>query len=97
MKDPADFHIEAVKNLMRYIRSTITHRIKYNKGVNPILLLHSDTDWAGQLVDRKSTSGSAGMLYNRVITWLNKVQRSVATSNTESEYLIMSMTAKMSQ
>jgi len=97
MKDPADFYIEAVKNLMRYIRSTITYRMKYSKGVNPTLSLYSDADWAGQLVDRKSTSGSVGMLCNRVITWSSKVQRSVATSSTESEYLVMSMTAKMSQ
>ena len=68
IKDPADFYIEAVKNLMRYIRSTITHRIKYSKGVNLTLSLYSDADWAGQLIDRKSTSGSIGILYNRVIT-----------------------------
>jgi hypothetical protein len=47
IKDPADFHIEAVKNLIRYIRSTITHRMKYSKGVNLTLSLYSDTDWAG--------------------------------------------------
>ena len=47
IKDPADFYIEAVKNLMRYIRSTITYRMKYNKGVNLILSLYSDADWAG--------------------------------------------------
>jgi hypothetical protein len=58
---------------MQYIRSIITHKIKYSKGVNPTLLLHLDTDWAGQLVNRKSTSGSIGMFYNRVITWLSKV------------------------
>jgi hypothetical protein len=68
MKDPADFYIEAVKNLMRYIRSTITYRIKYNKRVNLILSLYSDADWTRQLIDRKSTSGSIRMLYNRVIT-----------------------------
>ena len=68
IKDPADFYIKAVKNLMRYIRSTIIHRMKYSKGVNPTLLLHSDADWARQLIDRKSTSGSTGMLYNKVIT-----------------------------
>ena len=70
--------------------------MKYNKGVNLILSLYSDTDWTGQLVDRKSTSGSTRMLYNRVITWSSKVQRSVATSSIESEYLEMSMTVKMS-
>jgi hypothetical protein len=71
--------------------------MKYSKGVNPILLLHLDTDWAGQLIDRKSTSRSAEMLCNRVITWLSKVQRLVAMSNTKSEYLAMLITAKMSQ
>ena len=44
MKDPADFYIKAVKNLMRYIRSIITYRMKYNKGVNLILSLYLDTD-----------------------------------------------------
>ena len=73
MKDPADFYIEAVKNLMRYIRSTITYRMKYSKRVNLTLSLHSDADWAGQLIDRKSISRSVGMLYNRVITWSSKV------------------------
>ena len=42
-------------------------------------------------------SGSIGMLYNGVVTWSSKVQRSVLTSSTESEYISMSITAKMSQ
>lgn len=37
------------------------------------------------------------MLCNGVSTWASKVQRSVATSTTGSEYLLMSKTAKMSQ
>jgi hypothetical protein len=82
---------------MRYIRSIITHRIKYSKRVNPTLLLYSDADWAGQLVDRKSTSESIGILCNRVITWLSKVQRLIATSSTKSEYLAMLIIAKISQ
>jgi len=42
--------------------------MKYNKRVNLILLLYSDIDWARQLIDRKSTSGSIRILYNKVIT-----------------------------
>ncbi len=97
MANPAEHHMTAVKNLMRYLRSTISHRIKYSYEGSPQLVLHSDADWAGQKSDRRSTSGSTGMLCNGVITWASKVQRLVATSSTESEYLSMSMTAKMSQ
>ena len=97
LKDPAEHHMTAVKNLMRYLRSTIRHRLKYSGNGKPTLVMHSDADWAGQRSNRKSTSGSAGMLCNGVITWASKVQRSVATSSTESEYLSMSMTAKLSQ
>jgi hypothetical protein len=44
IKDSADFYIKAVKNLIQYIRLIIIYKIKYNKGVNPILLLHLNTD-----------------------------------------------------
>jgi hypothetical protein len=44
IKDPTNFYIEAVKNLIQYIRSIITHRIKYSKGINPTLSLYSDID-----------------------------------------------------
>ena len=71
--------------------------MKYNKGVNFILLLYLNADWTRQLIDRKSTFRSVRMLYNKVITWLSKVQRSIATFNIESEYLAMLMTVKMSQ
>jgi Reverse transcriptase (RNA-dependent DNA polymerase)/gag-polypeptide of LTR copia-type len=97
LTDPAEHHMAALKNLMRYLRSTIRYRLKYSRGGNPRLVMHSDADWAGQRSDRKSTSGSVGLLCNCAVTWASKVQRSVATSSTESEYLSMSMTAKMSQ
>lgn len=97
MKDPADHHMKAVIRLMKYIRSTIKLRIKYSSNRSTTLVMYSDADWAGQKHDRKSTSGSAGMLCGGAITWSSRVQRSVATSSTESEYMAMSGTAKTSQ
>ena len=97
MSDPADFHWKAFKGLLRYIACTLSTRLRYGPGSHQQLVLYSDADWAAQRSDRKSTSGTVSFLYGGPICWGSKVQRSVATSSTESEYIAMSATAKMSQ
>ena len=56
MVDPHQIHRIGAKNLLRYIRGTINHRLRYNVGS---LRLHgyTDADWAGNVVDRKRTYG----------------------------------------
>jgi len=44
LKDPVEHHMSALKNLMRYLRSTITYRLKYTIHGNPLLVMHSDAD-----------------------------------------------------
>jgi hypothetical protein len=55
MVDPHQIHRIGAKNLLRYIRGTINHRLRYNVGS---LRLHgyTDADWVGSVVDHKSTS-----------------------------------------
>jgi hypothetical protein len=60
-------------------------------------VVYTDADWAGQRSDRKSTSGGVAILYGGPICWLSKVQRSVATSSTESEYIAQATNAKTTQ
>jgi hypothetical protein len=97
LSDPAEHHGEALKEMFRYLRSTVSQKIRYGPGPQGNLVLYSDADWAGQRTDRKSTSGGVAMLYGGPISWGSKVQRSVATSSTESEYIAMSSIAKQSQ
>ncbi len=44
MANPAEHHMTAVKNLMRYLCSTISHRIKYSYEGSLQLVLYSDAD-----------------------------------------------------
>lgn len=48
-----------------------------------------DADWAGDEIDRKSTTGYLFKLYNNTISWNSKRQHSVATSSTEAEYMTL--------
>jgi hypothetical protein len=98
MSDPAEHHGHALKNLMRYLRTTVTQKLRYGKGgVHEHFVVYSDADWASDKADRKSVSGSVTMFYGGPICWSSKKQRSVATSSCESEYMAMAMCAKLGQ
>ena len=45
-----------------------------------------DSDWAGDNIDRKSTSGYVFMLAEGPIIWSSKKQSSIALSSTKAEY-----------
>ena len=51
---------------------------------------YSDSDWAGDLNDRKSMSGYIFMLSGAGISWRSKKQTSVALSTAEAEYIALS-------
>jgi hypothetical protein len=98
MSDPAEHHGHALKNLFRYLNSTITQKLRYGPGrANDTFAIYTDADWAGDKVDRKSVSGSVGMFYGGPFSWSSKKQRSVATSSCESEYISSASSAKQGQ
>ncbi|GJR83636.1 retrovirus-related pol polyprotein from transposon TNT 1-94 [Tanacetum coccineum] len=51
------------------------------------LVAYTNSDYAGETQDRKSTTGGCQFLGNRLISWLCKKQTVVATSTTEAEYV----------
>ncbi|KAI1007124.1 hypothetical protein K3495_g1100 [Podosphaera aphanis] len=86
MSDPAKHHGQALKYLLRYLKSTVKQKIHYGPdGAYKHFFIYSDADWAGDTSDRKSVSRSVAMFYGGLISWSSKKQRCVATSSCESE------------
>jgi hypothetical protein len=50
---------------------------------------YTDADWAGNVDDRKSTSGGAFYLGPRLVSWFSKKQSSIALSTAEAEYVVV--------
>ena len=48
---------------------------------------YSDADYAGDLVNRKSTSGMVQFLSSCLVSWCSKKQNTVALSTAEAEYV----------
>jgi hypothetical protein len=89
MERPTEMHVAGVKRILRYLKGTIDHGILYKKSVNDELQLKgwTDSDYAGDLDDRKSTSGYVFKLGSGVISWSSKKQPIVTLSTTEAEFV----------
>lgn len=84
---PTDIHLQAVKRVLRYIKGTLTYGIFYKQVGNKELLAYTDSDYAGDLEDRKSTSGFLFSLSSAAVSWSSKKQPVVTLSTTEAEFI----------
>ena len=73
--------------ILRYVKGTVDVGLWYPKESGLSLADYSDADYAGSMLDRKSTSGTCQFLGTRLIPWFSKKQNSIATSTTEAEYI----------
>ena len=62
MENPQDEQWVAVKRIFHYLKGTKSHGICYQPSDKIDFRGYSDADWAGDLADRKSTSGYVFML-----------------------------------
>ena len=91
MENPQEDHWIAVKRIFRYLQGTKTRGICYKTSDKINFRGYSDADWAGDLADRKSTSGYVFMLQGAPVSWGSKKQSSVSLSTSEAEYIALSL------
>ncbi|BAF28754.2 Os11g0656500 [Oryza sativa Japonica Group] len=87
MEKPTDEHLAAVKRIIRYVAGTIHLGCRYVKEVEGGLQGYSDSDMAGDIDTRKSTTGVIFFLGKNPVSWQSQKQRVVALSSCESEYI----------
>lgn len=87
MEKPTDEHLGAVKRIVRYVAGTIHHGCRYTKEGEKKLQGYSDSDMAGDVDTRKSTTGVLFFLGKNLVSWQSQKQRVVALSSCESEYI----------
>jgi hypothetical protein len=70
MHAPHDTHWFAVKRILRFVKSTIDHRLLIKKCSSNQLFAYFGTDWAGCPDDRKYTSDYCVFLGSNLLSWL---------------------------
>lgn len=96
MATPTDIHLIVAKRILIYLNGTLQFGIFLQPG--PLSLsAFSDSDWAGDSFDRRSTTGYLVYLGYNPITWSAKKQGTVSRSSTEFEYrALASIAAELS-
>ena len=89
--NPTKTLIIAAKRVLRYLKGTMDYKLIYRKYSEFILTAYSDSDWAGDLDSRKSTSGIVIKCcpMDSPILWRTIRQQSIALSSCEAEYMAL--------
>ena len=89
MHDPGKGHWQAVKWILRYIHGTTDIGLKFERDdrLGQNLVGYVDSDYAGDLDKRRSTTGYVFTLAKGPVSWRSTLQSTVALSTTEAEYM----------
>lgn len=85
--EPTEIHFAAAKRVLRYLQGTLDFGIWYKRGGEGSLEVFTDSDFAGDVDSRKSTSGYVFLWNDGAVAWSSKKQNVVALSSTEAEYV----------
>lgn len=80
-------HQQAVKKIMRYLKGTIEVGIMYSRKGDLELKGYVDSDYAGDIDDRKSTGVFVFLLGSGAISWSSKKQAVVTLLTTKVEFI----------
>ena len=93
MHAPTNFHLSIVKRILRYLKGSVGRGIIFKNNGNTSIVGFVDADWAGNALDRKSTTGYCTFVGGNIVTWRSKKQSVVARSSAEAEYRAMASAA----
>jgi hypothetical protein len=93
MNNPGKEHWEVVKWILRYLKGTDTHALCFG-GSNTFLHGYVDSDMAGDKDSRRSTTGYVFTIGGTTVIWISKLQKFVALSTTEAEYVVATEASK---
>ena len=88
MECPIEIHLLAAKRIFQYLQGTKEFRLFYKNGEKSDLFGFTDSDYVGDLDDRKNTSGYIFMMGTGVVSWSSKKKPIVTLSSTKAEFVV---------
>jgi len=87
-ENPGELHWKRVKRILRYLKGTMNYSLVLGSKDSSLKLTgFCDADWGGDHDNRRSTTGFLFTLAGSAVSWSSKLQRTVAQSSCEAEYM----------
>ncbi|XP_045802570.1 uncharacterized mitochondrial protein AtMg00810-like [Trifolium pratense] len=93
MESPTELHLKVAKKVFHYLKGTTDFGIFYMKNGGSVLTGFTDSDYAGDLDDRRSTFGHVFMMGSAAVSWASKKQNIVTLFTTEAEFIVVTTSA----
>ncbi|KAL1194822.1 Retrovirus-related Pol polyprotein from transposon TNT 1-94 [Cardamine amara subsp. amara] len=94
MGQPGKEHWLVVKRIFRYLRGTSDIALIYGGEVPCMITGYSDSDYAGDVDNKRSMTDYVFALGNSAIRWKATLQPTVTLLTTEAEYMVLTEAAK---
>ena len=88
--NPAREHLDKARYIVHYLAGTCNYGLVFDGASNKGLIAYTDSDYAGDPIKRRSITGYLFKLANGIISWQSHVQKTIALSSTEAEYMALS-------
>ncbi|XP_057965337.1 uncharacterized mitochondrial protein AtMg00810-like [Malania oleifera] len=85
----SEIHFQVAKRILRYVKGTIDHGVRFSQVKNFSLHSYFDSDWAGCDDDIRSTSSYCFSFSSGIFSWCSKKQEVIAQSKEELEYIVV--------
>jgi len=83
-----------IKHIFCYVKSTHNYALEIASKPGAPVFGFSDSDWAGDHSDCKSTTRYAFYVFGALVSWNSHKQPTIALSSTEAEYMALTEAAK---
>lgn len=94
MSNPIKIHWQAVKWVLRYVRGSTKMKLSYRKESQFIVKGYCDADYGADLDKRRSITGMVFTVGGNVVSWRSSLQKSIALSTTEAEWIALGEASK---
>ncbi|RVW26309.1 Retrovirus-related Pol polyprotein from transposon TNT 1-94 [Vitis vinifera] len=87
LSNPGMDHWKKAKRVMRFLQRTKDYMLTYHRSSHLEIVGYSDSDFAGCLDSRRSTSGYIFMLVGGAVSWKSVKQTLIASSTMEAKFI----------
>ena len=91
MTNPTEEHMAAANRILKYLKKTPGHGLMFKKTQDRTVKIFTDSSWAGDLTERRSTSGYCTFVWGNLTTWRSKKQSVVSRSSAEAEFRALAL------